>query len=156
GLNAEVISANPIVNSGFGHYLKDIPAQLLAGTDFLGQMRQPLQLVQPGQSGFQLSFAKPLPLGDHEALNVSAGAAALLTVHNRSGKRIFEDTFLGVPITVRAGQAYVSFLFAPTLSVYLSQQSGKLTFGFGFGTSAELRCFQLFDLTDQPPTLREA
>ena len=57
-VQGEIISANPIVTSGFGKYLKGLPAQLLAGTDFVGQLRQSLTLVQPGQSGFRLAFER--------------------------------------------------------------------------------------------------
>lgn len=161
GLQGELLTANPIVNSGFGRYLKGVPAQILAGADFAGQLRQPLHLVHPGQSGFALSFKKGVPLasgadGATRELEISAGAKALVTVHNRSGENLVGDAFLGDPVTVPPGSAYVSFLSEADVSADLSEHLGKLTFGFGIGTGIELRCFHPFDLLDHPPQLADA
>jgi hypothetical protein len=156
-VQGEIISANPIVTSGFGKYLKGLPAQLLAGTDFVGQFRQSLTLVQPGQSGFRLAFDKSVPLGDNSReLTLTAGTQAFITVHNRSGKPLFDETFLGNPVKVPAGRAYVSFVCHPSLSVGITQDVGKFSFGFQAGTDIELRCFHDFDLSNTPPTLGEA
>ena len=156
-VQGEIITANPIVNSGFGKYLTGIPAQVLAGTDVASQFRQPLQLVQPGTNGFGFKFQNSIPLGSSRvALSVNAGAQALISVHNRSGKPLFEDNFIGDPLNVPGGKAYVSFLFHPSVSAGLSSGAGALSFGFRAGTEIELRCSQLFDLMAAPPTLAEA
>jgi hypothetical protein len=134
-----------------------IPAQVLAGTDVASQFRQPLQLVQPGAGGLAFKFQNSMPLGrSGVALSVSAGAQALVSVHNRSGKPLFEDNFIGAPLIVPGGKAYVSFLFHPSVSAGLSGAAGALSFGFRAGTDIELRCSQLFDLMTAPPTLAEA
>ncbi len=134
-----------------------IPAQVLAGAGFVSQFRQPLQLVQPGTSGFGFKFQNNMPLGrSGVALSVSAGTQALISVHNRTGKPLFADNFIGDPLNVPGGKAYVSFLFHPSVTVGLSSAAGALSFGFRAGTDIELRCSQLFDLMSSPPTLAEA
>src|SRR5262245_26482008 len=126
-LNAEILSANPQVNSGFGKYLKGVPAQLLAGVDFASEFRKDLILVNPGPRGFALSFSNEIPLGkDNVSLTVAAGAKAMIGVYNRTGMLLFENTFLGAPLKVPAGQAYVAFSFNPSLDVGVAGTAGDL------------------------------
>jgi len=147
-LQAEVLSANPQINGGFGRYLKNTPAALLAGTDFVTQFTKDLVLVNPGESGFGMSFSQPLSLGDGKpSLSIAAGAKASLGVYNRTGMLLFEQTFIGTPAKVGPGQAVVAFAFRPSLSIGIEASAGSLGFGFEAGTEAEIRCYRPFDVT---------
>ena len=147
-LQAELLTANPHVNSGFGKYLKGTPAALLAGADIASQFTKDLALANPGESGLSLRFSQPIDLGNGKPqLKVSAGARATIGIYNRTGMLLFDETFLGAPAKVRAGQAFVAFAFHPSLSLSGTAAAGELGFGFSAGTEAELRCYRPFDTT---------
>ena len=140
-LSAEIISAHPNVGSGFGKYLKGGPAELLARADVTAQFRKELRLMDPGDRGFTLAFSTDVPLGtDRVSLTVSASSSAVIGVYNRAGMPLFEDDFVGPPIEVPAGRAYVAFAIRPTLGAGLKSQAGSLSFGIDAGTDAEFRC----------------
>lgn len=156
-VSAEIFTAHPKVSSGLGKYLKGAPAELLAGADFTRQFRRELQSVSPGDSGFALAFSTDVPIGgDQVSLTVSAGSSALIGVYNRTGMPLFENTFVGAPVEVPEGRAYVAFAFRPRLDVGLEAVAGNLSFGFDAGTDAEFRCDRPFDLTGAPVTLEDA
>src|SRR6478735_10953258 len=156
-LGAELISANPQVNSGLGKYLKGLPAQILAGSDFVGQFRQKLQLVNPGLRGFGLTFSKDFPLGDAgPTLSVKAGNKAEIGVYNRTGMLLFDDTYIGDDPEVVGGQAFVAFAFHPNIEIGSNAGAGNLSFGFNAGTDIEFRCCRPFDLMGPEMTLGEA
>jgi len=153
----EIVSASPQVNSGFGKYLRSLPAQLLARAEVAVQFPRELQLVSPGENGLGLTFKNDVPLGtDKTALSVSAGAKATLGVFNRAGMLLFEDTFVGEPLKVAGGQAFLAFAFEPAMEVGLKRELGNLSFGFDAGTESEFRCYRPFDLMGSPVTLAEA
>ncbi len=156
-LSGELISANPQASAGFARYLKGPAAPLLAGTDFVQQFKRELPLVSPGQSGFALQWSSDIPVGtDGVALKVSAGADALIGVFNRAGMRLVDDAFVGPPLTVPAGRAFVSFLFRPALVAGTSSHSGRAAFGFEAASESEWRFYQPFDLMGPPLTLGDA
>ena len=156
-LSAEIVSAHAESGSGFGKYLKGGPADLLARADVTAQFRKELQVVDPGDRGFTLAFSRDVPLGtDTVSLTVSASSSGVIGVYNRAGMRLFEDDFVGAPLEVPAGRAYVAFAFRPTLGVDLTSQAGSLSFGIDAGSDAEFRCYRPFDLTGAPVTLADA
>jgi hypothetical protein len=141
-VSAEVLTANPQASSGFAKYLKGPAAQLLAGTDFVGQFKRDLPLVNPGLGGFKLQWTSDVPLGtDAVSVKVSAGAAALIGVYNRTGMQLVDDAFVGPALKVPAGQAFVSFLFRPTLKIGATSQQGALAFAFEAASEAEWRFY---------------
>ena len=156
-VSGEVLSANPQAGSGFARYLKGPAAQLLAGTDFVGQLRRELALVNPGQSGFKLQWTNDVPLGGEAvSLNVSAGTSALIGVYNRPGMLLIDDAFVGPALKVAPGQAFVAFLLHPTIKVGSSQQAGSLAFGFEAASEAEWRFYEPFDLNGPGVSLGDA
>jgi hypothetical protein len=155
-LNAEIVSSNPQVTMGLGKYLRGTAAQLLAGVDVAGQLRTPLHLVHAGESGLALSWSDSVPLGSAKtSLSIAAGAKAIVGVYNRAGMHLLENTFIGAPLKVPAGQAFVAFSMRPTLEARLKTQVGALSFGFSAGSEAELRCYRPFDLAEEPRPLAE-
>jgi hypothetical protein len=152
-LGVELLSSNPVAVSGLGKYLKGTPAQLLAGVDLAGQFRKDLTEAAPGDSGFGLKFQGPVGLG---GLRIEGGAQAIVGIFNRKGMRLFGQTYLGKPVTVGSGQAYVSFGFRTSLGGSSSSSSGNLTFGFGAGTEADIRCYRPFDITGDQVNTGEA
>jgi hypothetical protein len=152
-VSAEVLSANPQASSGFAKYLKGPAAQLLAGTDFVGQFKRDLPLVNPGQGGFKLQWAGDVPLGtDAVSVKAAAGASALIGVYNRTGMLLVDDAFVGPPLKVMAGQAFVSFLFRPTLKIGATAQQGALAFGFEAASEAEWRFYHPVSVAGETPT----
>ena len=154
GLNAEIVSANPHVSTGLGRYLKGQSAALLAGIDVAGQLRTPLHLANVGESGLGLGWSGDVALGESgTALTIEAGAKASVGVLNRSGMEVFGTTFIGAPMKVPPGGAFVSFTFRPTLALGLKSKVGALSFGFSAGAEADISYFHPFDLDDRnaPP-----
>ena len=153
-LGVEIVSASPHASSGFGRYLRGQAARLLAGADVAGQLRTDLAVANPGDGGLRLAWAETVPLGDDGAtLTIDAGASVLVGVYNRRGMDLLEDTFIGEPVKVPAGQAYVSFAIRPTLEVAGKGEAGGLSFGFEAGSEAEWRCYRPFDVMDAPVTV---
>jgi hypothetical protein len=156
-LSAELIVANPPSLSGLGKYLKTRTASLTAGPDLKLQLPKHLHEVSPGDNGFTLSFDKDVPLGaSGTTLTVSAKSTSVIGVLSEAGTPLFEDAFLGPPVTVPAGRAYVSFSFHPTLTAGLKQKVGALGFGFDAGSDVQVRCYRPFDISGEPVTLLEA
>jgi hypothetical protein len=152
GLNADIVSANPHVSTGLGKYLKGQAAALLAGADVVSQLRTPLHLATVSESGLGLSWAGDIALGESgTALTIEAGAKAIVGVLNRSGMQVFGTTFVGEPMKVPPGGAFVSFSLRPSLAVGLTKKTGALSFGFNAGSEADLSYFHPFDITG--PTL---
>ena len=117
-LGVEIVSASPHASSGFGRYLRGQAARLLAGADVASQLRTDLAVANPGDGGLRLAWAEAVPLGnDGATLTIDAGASVLVGVYNRRGMDLLEDTFIGEPVKVSAGQAYVSLAIRPTLEV---------------------------------------
>jgi hypothetical protein len=147
GLNAELVSANAHNSTGLGKYLKGRSAALLAGVDVVGQLRTPLRLASVGESGLGLNWSGDVSLGEPAAaLTVEGGARAVVGVLNRTGMEVFGTTFVGEPITVPPGGAWVSFSFRPSLAVGLKKKAGALSFGLSGGAEADLAYFHPFDL----------
>lgn len=156
-VGVEILSASPHVTSGFGRYLQGVPAQLLAGADVASQLKQALHLVNPGPSGLGLSFSHDVPLGRTGAsLMVAAGTRSTLQVYNRAGMLLFEDTFIGEPVRVEGGRAFVAFTLTPALDIGLQRETGNLSFGFEAGTEVDLRCYRPFEILDGTATLAQA
>jgi hypothetical protein len=140
--SAEVLTANPQASSGFAKYLKGPAAPLLAGKDLAGQFKRDLPLVSPGEGGFKLQWAGDVPLGtDAVSVKAAAGASALISVYNHTGMLLVDDAFVGPPIKVPAGQAFVSFAFRPTLKIGATAQHAALAFGFEAASEAEWRFY---------------
>jgi hypothetical protein len=148
-LNADVISANPLVSTGLGKYFKGQSAALLAGVDVAGQLRTPLALANVGESGLGFKWADDISLGgkSNVALTVEGGAKAVVGVLNRAGMQVFGTTFIGEVMKVPAGQALVSFTFRPALALGLKNTVGALSFGFAAGAEADITYFHPFDIT---------
>src|SRR5262245_52318022 len=122
GLNTDIVSANPHLSTGLGKYLTGQGAALLAGTDVVHQLRAPLQLANVGESGLGLSWTGDVALGESGAsLAIEAGAKAVVGVLNRTGMQVFGTTFVGEPMKVPTGGAFVSFSLRPSLAVGLTK-----------------------------------
>lgn len=151
GLDAEIVSANPHAAKGLGRYFTGTAGVLLAGTDVAGQLRTPLLVANPGESGLALHWKHPVALGQGgPALMIEAGARAVIGVLNRGGMEVFDATFIGKPVTVAPGSALVSFSIRPSVGLGITPQVGALSFGFAAGTDAEIASFHPFDLTATP------
>jgi hypothetical protein len=148
GLNAAIVSANPHLSTGLGKYFRGTSGALLAGADVAGQLRTPLLLANPGESGLALAWKGDVGLGDGSALTIEAGARAVVGVLNRAGMDVFDTTFIGRPLKVPSGTALVSFSIRPSLALGLKRQAGALSFGFTAGAEAEIVSFHPFSLTD--------
>ena len=145
-LSVELLSAQPKDTSGFGKYLQGKLTQLLADKDLTSLLPSRLDAIDAGERGFKLRFAQDVPIGaDAVALRVSADSAATLGVYGRPGMSLFEDAFIGPPVQVAAGQAYISLAIHPTLTVGLKSSVGSLAFGFEGGTDAEFRYYRPFE-----------
>ena len=151
-LDAEIVSANPQLTTGFGRYLQGTSAALLAGVDVASQFRTPLHLVQSAESGFGLSWASAVPLANGAgALSLAGGSRAVVGVYNRRGMALLENTFIGEPLKVESGQGFVAFSIRPSLELGMKRQVGRfLRLGRGRnGISA-------FDLTGADRRRRRA
>jgi hypothetical protein len=156
-LKAEIVSASPHLGNGFGKYFKGQSASLLADAAVVGQLRKPLRLADPGETGLGLKWSDSMALGnDGPALTIDAGAKALIGVFNRPGKEIFENTFIGAPFKVPSGSGLVSFSISPSLSAGLKKKVGSLSFGFTASSETEIRYLHPFDLTGEELTLADA
>ena len=156
-LGVEIVSANPIVTTGFGKYLKGKPAQFLAAADVAIQLSTDLRVAAPGEGGFRLGLSEDVPLGSNgTTLTVDASTSAILGVYNREGMPLLENTFLGKPLKVAAGQAFVAFSIRPTLTAGVNGQAGVLSFGMSAGSESEWRCYRPFDTTAAPIRLGDA
>jgi hypothetical protein len=156
-LGVEIVSANPNVTTGFGKYLKGKPAQLLAAADVASQLRGDLAVATPGEGGFRLSLSEDVPLeGNGATLTIDAAASATLGVYNRTGMQLLENTFLGKPLNVAAGQAFVALSVRPTLTAGGNGRVGDLSFGMSVGSESEWRCYRPFDTTGPSMRLSDA
>jgi hypothetical protein len=156
-VSAEIVSANPQASSGFAKYLKGNAAKLVAGADFAGQFRRELPLVNPGDSGFGLTWSGDVPLAtDAVSFKISAGAPALISVYNRTGMLLLDDAFVGPALKVSPGQAFVAFSLHPTIKIAAASPNGSVSFGLDSGTEVEWRFYHPFDLTGPATTLGKA
>jgi len=147
-LGVEIVSANPNITTGFGKYLKGKPAQFLAAADVAGQLRTDLTLASAGEAGFRLTLSEDVPLGSNgTTLTIDAATSAILGVYNRAGMQLLENTFLGKPLKVPQGQAFVAFSIRPTLAVGVNGDVGDLSFGMSAGSESEWRCYRPFVTT---------
>ena len=148
GLDAAIVSASPHVSTGLGKYFRGTSGALLAGVDVAGQLRTTLLLANPGESGLALVWKGDVALGDGAALTIAAGTRAVVGVLNRAGMEVFDTTFIGKPLKVPSGTAFVSFSIRPSLALGLERQAGALSFGFTAGADAEVVSFHPFSLVD--------
>ncbi len=156
GLTADIIVAMPDLASGLGKYLKD-PATLLADVNVVAELRKPLTKAKSGDLGLGLSWTRTNALGElGPALTVNAGGKAVLSIFNEDGAEIFEHTFIGPPVQVTSGRAYVSFSMHPSLGVNIERTIGALTFGFEAGSEIELRYVHPFAVTGPVPSAADA
>jgi hypothetical protein len=145
-LGAEIVSANPNITTGFGKYLKGKPAQFLAAADVARQLGTDLTAATPGEGGFRLALSADVPLGNNgTTLTIDAATGAIIGVYNRAGMQLLENTFLGKPMKVGPGQAFVAFSIRPTLAVGVNGHAGDLSFGMSAGSESEWRCYRPFD-----------
>jgi hypothetical protein len=156
GLKTDIIVAMPDLAGGFGKYLKD-PASLLADVNVFAELQKPLTDARSGDLGFGLSWAKTNTLGEvGPALGLNAGGKAVLTIFNEEGAALFEETFIGTPVEVTRGRAYVAFAIRPSLGVDVERTIGSLTFGFSAGSEIELKYFHPFDVGKVVPSAADA
>ena len=147
-LGVEIVSANPNITSGFGKYLKGKPAQFLAAADVAHQLNTDLRVATPGEAGCRLTLSENVPLQSNgTTLTIDVATSAILGVYNRPDMQLLENTFLGKPLTVAMGQAFVAFSIRPTLAVGVNGRVGDLSFGMSAGSESEWRCYRPFDTT---------
>src|SRR5262245_1257324 len=114
GLSVELLSANPKAASGLAKYLKNPAAALRAGAELRAELEKQLQLVSTSVGGFGLEWVRDVPFEVRGApVTVTAGSGVHLLVYNQPGMSLVDEAFVGPPMTVRPGQAFVAFSIQP-------------------------------------------
>lgn len=145
-LNVELVSTSAGPASGISKYFRGDTAGFVASTELVAAFNKPISSLGSSPLGFGMSFGNTGSFGSSDIeWTVQAGLRSVVSTA-QAGEVITGDDVFGEPILVPAGQTFLSYAFAPTVSLGAGTQAGDLSFGFKAGSTFEYRSGKSFDL----------
>jgi hypothetical protein len=144
----------------FNKYFNPLPeAIVVSNLNLTADGSGKLDKIPSRQATVALGTTAQLGTGQNVDLEIKAtsnGTVSILSSVGGKPTTLFSPDLFADPISVQQSQCYVSLALNATVEADTGDKVGDLKFGFKANGGMTLSYYQLFDLSQAPPTLDEA
>jgi len=141
-------------------YFKPLPSSIaVSALNLKSQGSGTLDKVASEQAALDLGTTAQLGTGDTVNLEIKGTESGTVSIFSPVGGKptsLFNPDQFADPVSVGPKQCYLSAAFKATVEADVSDKVGDLKFGFKGSSGVTLSYYQLFDLSQNAPTLAEA